>query len=77
MRGVALVRVCRLVALLSLTALAACASVRPYEREHLAKRSMQVDADPAVSALDQHVYEYREGASGGYNASGGSGCGCN
>jgi len=54
-----------------------CATVQPWERELHAKRAMQVDPDPAVSALDQHVYEYREGASGGYGAQSGSGCGCN
>lgn len=54
-----------------------CATVQPWERELHAKRAMQVDPDPAMSALDQHVYEYREGASGGYGAQSGSGCGCN
>ena len=56
---------------------AACASVRPWEREAHARRYMQVDADSATSALDQHVYEYREGSTGAYNAQSGSGCGCN
>lgn len=63
--------------LVALCLLSACATVRPWEREIQAKRCMQVEPDPGNAALDQHVYEYREGASGGYSASGGSGCGCN
>lgn len=55
----------------------ACATVQPWEREAHARRGMQVEPDPATAALDQHVYEYREGASGGYGQSSGSGCGCN
>ncbi len=57
--------------------LAGCATVKPWEREAHARRGMQVEPDPASAALDQHVYEYREGSSGGYNAHSGSGCGCN
>jgi hypothetical protein len=58
-------------------AVVGCAGVQPYERENLARRGMQIDPDPAMSALDQHVYEYREGASGAYGTGSGSGCGCN
>ena len=32
--------------------------------------------DPEATAIEQHVYEYREGSAGGYGALGG-GCGCN
>ncbi len=53
-----------------------CATVQPWERGTLAKKKMQMDADPQASALEQHVYDYREGASGGYGSVGG-GCGCN
>jgi len=62
---------------LSWAALQGCAGTRPWEREDLARRGMQVEPDPQTAALDQHVYEYREGASGGYSAHSGSGCGCN
>ena len=53
-----------------------CAAVAPWERGLLAKRKMQMDPDPQAVQLEQHVYEYREGASGGYGSVGG-GCGCN
>ena len=54
-----------------------CVRVHPWERELHAQRRMQVGADAETDALDQHVYDYREGASGGYGAHAGSGCGCN
>lgn len=54
----------------------ACSSVRPWQRERLAKPKMQLASDPLASELEQHVYEYREGSAGGYGASG-AGCGCN
>jgi len=54
-----------------------CVSVRPWQRGIHAKRCMQINPEPTAVALEQHVFEYREGASGGYEALGGSGCGCN
>ena len=56
--------------------LVGCVGARPWEREHLAKRKMLLDDDPQAVALEQHVYSYREGSTGGYGSSGG-GCGCN
>lgn len=56
--------------------LAGCAGARPYQREHLAAPCMQFDADPMAVLLQQHVYDYREGSTGGYGG-GGGGCGCN
>jgi uncharacterized protein DUF4266 len=53
---------------------AACASVKPYERELLAQPGMSFDS--ASADADQHVLESREGSFGGYGATGG-GCGCN
>jgi hypothetical protein len=53
-----------------------CASVAPWERANLAKKKMQMDPDGVAAQLEQHVFEYREGASGGYGSVGG-GCGCN
>lgn len=72
-------RVTALTALLCVVipCLPACVRVQPWQRELHAQRRMQVAPDPETDALDQHVYEYREGASGGYNAQAGSGCGCN
>jgi uncharacterized protein DUF4266 len=51
--------------------------VQAWDRGIHAKRCMQVDPDPLATALEQHVFEYREGAAGGYETVGGSGCGCN
>lgn len=56
--------------------LAACSTVKPWERGHLAKDTMQGDAYPNKAALDRHIYFSKEGASGGGRAAGG-GCGCN
>lgn len=54
----------------------ACGEVHPYERGLLAKPKMQVDPNPESTKFEQHVYDYREGATGGYGGVGG-GCGCN
>jgi hypothetical protein len=53
-----------------------CATVAPYERERLADRAMELDADPLWSEMEQHTHDYREGAAGGLGG-GGGGCGCN
>lgn len=70
----------RLVALvLLLSAAGGCARVKPYQREYLSKPIMAFDRgghDPQATILEQHVYEYREGSTGGYGSAGG-GCGCN
>lgn len=55
----------------------ACVRVQAWERGVHAKRCMQLSPDPTAVALEQHVFDYREGAAGGYDAMGGSGCGCN
>jgi len=53
-----------------------CKTVKPWQRELLAKPKMQLNDDPEATLLEQHIYEYREGSAGGYGA-GGGGCGCN
>jgi len=53
-----------------------CTTVRPYERENLAERFMQFDANGEESALERHFLETREGSSGGHGGAGG-GCACN
>lgn len=54
-----------------------CAHVAPYEREHLAARTMDVsDAERYESSFNAHVHDSREGATGGSMSTGG-GCGCN
>ncbi|MFT3696199.1 MAG: DUF4266 domain-containing protein [Kofleriaceae bacterium] len=56
-------------------AIAGC-GVKPYQREQLAKPKMELDPAPETTLVEQHVYEYREGSTGGYGG-GGGGCGCN
>lgn len=50
--------------------------VKPWERDLLAKKSMQLDAYPADTAYDEHIYFSKEAATGG-RGFGGGGCGCN
>lgn len=64
--GVALVALCA----------ASCARVMPYERGKLAERCMRVERDETAVSMEQHVHEYREGATGAMGTTGG-GCGCN
>lgn len=61
-----------------LTVLSGCASqsVQPWEKDILAKPSMQLSADPLEDFADDHIYFSKEAASGGHGAAGG-GCGCN
>lgn len=67
------------VALASALASVGCAHrpapVRPWQREHLAKRAMRFD-DGFETRFRQHMFSSREGADGGYGHVGG-GCGCN
>jgi len=65
-----------LCALVSLAAGAGCAHVRPYEREDLARPSMAAEHEQREAAFAVHVYDTREGATGGTGTAGG-GCGCN
>ncbi len=63
---------------LTLIALASlgCVTVRPWQRERLARPCMQMDAPAASASFDAHVRAVRSGdvpASG----VGGGGCGCN
>jgi uncharacterized protein DUF4266 len=64
--------------LLLLTSLVAagCASVRPWEREVLARPDMAWDPDPLDAALHQHI-EFSKEASLDGGGAGGGGCGCN
>lgn len=50
-------------------------TVRPWEKEFLAKKIMQIDPDPLEAKFKQHIFDSKEGASGGYGVAGG-GCGC-
>jgi hypothetical protein len=57
-------------------ALSACTTVEPWQRDITARRSMQLDANPTVSAAHDHIYFSKEAATGGRSIDGG-GCGCN
>jgi hypothetical protein len=50
--------------------------VEPWERDLLARRSMQLDSNPARDGNDDHIYFSKEASSGG-RGFGGGGCGCN
>lgn len=67
----------RLLVVMALGAtLAACTGVKAYQRGKLAKAKMQFNPRPETTTLEQHVFSYREGSTGGYEG-GGGGCGCN
>ena len=61
-----------------LAVLGGCSSlgVQPWERGTLAKPEMELNSQPIVSALDDHIYFSKEASSGG-RSFGGGGCGCN
>jgi len=50
--------------------------VRPWEHDLLAKKSMQLNVAPNVTAFHEHVEFSKEGSAGGRSFDGG-GCGCN
>lgn len=56
-------------------ALGGCA-VAPWDRDLMAKKAMQFDVHPNLTAFDDHIYFSKEGSSGGRTSDGG-GCGCN
>jgi hypothetical protein len=56
--------------------LVGCGHVAPYEREELAKPTMDTEGEGSELVFRAHVQESREGATGGAETSGG-GCGCN
>jgi len=55
---------------------AGCATVKPWDRDLLAKREMQFVTCPQLQGIDEHVYFSKEASMGGSSVSGG-GCGCN
>lgn len=60
------------------TLLGGCSSmgVEPWERDLLAKDSMQLVPDYFDNFYDEHIYFSKEASSGGQGV-GGGGCGCN
>lgn len=65
-----------LAAAIVLLAATGCVTVKPWERDLLARRDMQFEPDGLEAARDAHVYFSKEASSGG-GAGGGGGCGCN
>lgn len=70
----------RLRKVLAVIALAMCAvgcvQVQPWQRERLSHRGMVIGRNSGELQLEQHAFQYREGAAGGFGG-GGGGCGCN
>ncbi|WP_292928318.1 DUF4266 domain-containing protein [Novosphingobium sp. PASSN1] len=62
----------------ALPLLGACTHIgaQPWQRDVLARKSMQLGREPAIMAFDEHTYFSKEAASGGRSFDGG-GCGCN
>lgn len=56
--------------------LAGCVTVAPYQREYLASPAMNAELESGEADFQSHVYDSREGATGGHGSTGG-GCGCN
>ena len=69
-------RLLSLVALIIGSGAAGCATVKPWDRDLLAKREMQFVPCPQLHAIDEHVYFSKEASQGGSSVAGG-GCGCN
>lgn len=57
-------------------ALGGCATVSPWEREYLATPAMDAELEEGEGEFQAHVFDSREGATGGHGSTGG-GCGCN
>jgi hypothetical protein len=53
-----------------------CTQVKPWQKEHFAKKHMSFDPYPLDRRFIDHVHESREGSRGGRGL-GAGGCGCN
>jgi hypothetical protein len=69
-------RLLTLVAPIICSGAAGCATVKPWDRDLLAKPEMQFVTCPQLNAIDEHVYFSKEASLGGSSLAGG-GCGCN
>jgi len=70
-------RIIIIFSLLGLTVLlSSCAAVKPWQRDITARKSMQLNKNPNLTAANDHVYFSKEAAAGGRSFDGG-GCGCN
>ena len=64
------------VALILCSGASGCATVKPWDRDLLAKPEMQFVTCAQLHAIDEHVYFSKEASLGGSSLAGG-GCGCN
>ena len=51
-------------------------TVKPWEKDILAQKSMQIPQDELFQYSDDHIFFSKEASTGG-NGVGGGGCGCN
>ena len=58
------------------TACSSMVTVKPWDKDLLAKQSMQPVPDFFENFYDEHIYFSKEASSGGQSV-GGGGCGCN
>ncbi len=66
------------VSLLLALSVGGCVSVAPYEREYLASPAMNPQYESGESGFQSHVFNSREGTTGGSGTGAtGGGCGCN
>ncbi len=67
-----------LVAIGVMCLLTACSLVgtKPWDRDLMARKSMQLNTHPNLTGFEEHTYFSKEGSSGGRSFDGG-GCGCN
>ncbi len=65
-----------LIALAFTILMSGCVTVKPYERENLADRTMDFDKNREEVVMEQHFLLTREGSIGG-NGGAGGGCACN
>lgn len=61
---------------LATAGLASCSTVKPWEREQLARPVMDPERNALGIAISEHLYFSREATHGGRGV-GGGGCGCN
>ena len=65
--------------LLAISTFSGCSStstVKPWEKQNLARPEMTFEYDPLDTRYTEHIYSSKEAASGGAGV-GGGGCGCN
>lgn len=56
--------------------LSGCVGVSPWQRDVLARKSMQLNPHPRILAFREHIHFSKEASTGGRSYDGG-GCGCN